>query len=139
LHAGEDILILAIGSMVAPALEARRLLLSQGISGCVINARYVKPLDKELIIKWGKKCKRILTVEEHLLAGGFGSAILEMLEEELGKEFSKLFVKRMGLENPFTGQGDRDILLSSFNLTGEGIAGVAVKMCYDREKMRKAR
>jgi len=139
LHAGEDILILAIGSMVAPALETRRLLLAQGISACIINARFVKPLDKELIIKWSKKCKRIITVEEHLLDGGFGSAVLEMLEDVLGKEFSTLFIKRMGLESPFTGQGDRNILLSSFNLSGEGIAKVAVDMCYTREKMRKVR
>lgn len=129
---GEDILILAIGSMVAPAMEARRLLSAKGISCCVINARFVKPLDRDLICSWARKCRCILTVEEHLVAGGFGSAVLEMLEEE---HLNGLYIKRMGLKDPFTGHGNRDYMLSLYHLTGEGIALQAEKMCFDRQKV----
>ena len=127
LREGKDILILAAGSMVIPALEAHRLLAVAEISACVINARFVKPLDRELIIKWGRKCGCILTVEEHLLEGGFGSAVLEMLGEE--EESGSILLERIGLENPFTGHGDRETLLAAFNLTGEGIARQAERMC----------
>ncbi len=126
LKEGKDILILAVGSMVAPALEAHRLLSAKGISSCVINARFVKPLDRELISSWAKICKRVLTVEEHLISGGFGSAVLEMLEEE---QLNNIYFKRMGLTDPFTGHGNRDILLSLYQLTGEEIALQAEKMC----------
>jgi len=122
---GHDILILAIGSMVAPALEAHRLLSAKGISSCVINARFVKPLDRDLICSWSRKCRCVLTVEEHLVAGGFGSAVLEMLEEE--ELLNELYIKRMGLKDPFTGHGNRDDLLSLYHLTGEGIALQAEK------------
>lgn len=129
---GEDILILAIGSMVAPAMEAHRLLSAKGISCCVINARFVKPLDRDLICSWARKCRCILTVEEHLVAGGFGSAVLEMLEEE---NLNGLYIKRMGLKDPFTGHGNRDYMLSLYHLTGEGIALQAEKMCFDWQKV----
>ena len=125
LKEGEDILILAIGSMVAPALEAHELLSAKGISSCVVNARFVKPLDRKLICTWGKKCGRILTVEEHLVTGGFGSAVLEILLEE---QLTDIYLQRMGITDPFTGHGSRDEILSLYYLNGEGIAAQAEQM-----------
>ncbi len=131
LRKGKDILILAIGSMVAPALEANRLLAQKGISSCVINARFVKPLDRELICSWARKCGQVLTVEEHLITGGFGSAVLEMLAEE---QLSKIRLTRLGLTDPFTGQGGRESLLGLYGLTGEGIALEAETIFFGRRR-----
>ncbi len=126
LREGSDILILAAGCMVSSALKAHELLLKEGVSSCVINPRFIKPLDRELICNWAEKCGIVLTVEDHILAGGFGSAVLELLEEE-GVE--KVRVKRMGFQDPFTGRGSRDYLLDLYGLNGEGIAGRALQLC----------
>ena len=130
---GEDILILASGAMVAPALKAHNLLLKLGIKSCVINARFIKPLDRELICYWAKKCRKVLTVEDHILCGGFGSAVLEMLEEE---DIKNVNLKRLGFPSPFTGQGSRKDILSLYGLSGEGIARKALSICGVKEKVR---
>jgi 1-deoxy-D-xylulose-5-phosphate synthase len=75
----EHRVIIAIGSMVHPSIEAAKLLEKEGVSATVINTRFVKPLDKELILKTVKSAARIVTVEEGVLEGGFGSAVLELL------------------------------------------------------------
>lgn len=126
LREGGDILILAAGCMVSSALEAHELLLKAGISSCVINPRYIKPLDRELICNWAVKCGKVLTVEDHILAGGFGSAVLELLEEE---GVGEVRVKRMGFQDPFTGRGSRDYLLDLHGLSGKGIADRALQLC----------
>lgn len=133
LREGDDVLILAAGSMVLPALQADELLLSSGIKSCIVNPRFIKPLDRELICNRVKKCRRVLTVEDHVLSGGFGSAVLEMLEEEGIKNVS---IKRLGFPDPFTGQGSRAHLLNLHGLSGEGIAREALKICQVREKVR---
>ena len=79
LRDGADLAILAIGSMVYPALNAARLLSKEGIECSVVNARFAKPLDSELILRLARKTGRLVTVEENTLAGGFGSAVLELL------------------------------------------------------------
>ncbi len=77
---GTDVAIIPIGNMVYPAMEAARRLAVDGISAAVVNARFVKPLDGELIQRVAKKTGRVVTVEEHALMGGFGSAVLESLD-----------------------------------------------------------
>ena len=99
LKEGSDILILAAGCMVPEALKAHELLLKEGIQSCIINPRFIKPLDRELICQWGVECGKILTVEDHLLAGGFGSAVLELLEEE---GIKGVCLKRLGFQTRFT-------------------------------------
>lgn len=96
LKEGSDILILAAGCMVPEALKAHELLLKEGIQSCIINPRFIKPLDRELICQWGVECGKILTVEDHLLAGGFGSAVLELLEEE---GIKGVCLKRLGFHD----------------------------------------
>jgi len=82
LRDGEDAAILAIGTMVHPSLEAANELSAEGISCAVLNARFVKPLDRQKILSLADRCKCIVTVEEHNALGGFGSAILELLAAE---------------------------------------------------------
>jgi 1-deoxy-D-xylulose-5-phosphate synthase len=132
LRKGNDILILAAGSMVLPALEAHELLLNRGIKSCVINSRFIQPLDTDLICYWAKKCGRVLTVEEHILSGGFGSAVLEMFAEE---GIQGIPLKRLGLPNAYTGQGNRSFLLNLHGLSGEGITHEAFKLCQVKEKV----
>lgn len=114
---GEDVLIIAAGSAVRPAVEAAEKLFWQGIKPTVIDARFVKPLDEELIMSWARKCKRIITIEENVLAGGFGSGIMEMFE----KRGLCLPLKRLGIEDCFVGHGTRPQVLSENQLDAEGI------------------
>jgi 1-deoxy-D-xylulose-5-phosphate synthase len=79
LRQGDDLLILAYGSMVYPAMETAALLQEHGISSTVVNARFAKPLDQELFLPLAKRIGRVVTMEEGCLPGGFGSAIAEML------------------------------------------------------------
>jgi 1-deoxy-D-xylulose-5-phosphate synthase len=81
LRDGEDAAILAIGTTAHPALEAAAELAAEGIACAVLNARFVKPLDREKILDLARRCRVLVTVEEHSLQGGFGSAVLELLAE----------------------------------------------------------
>jgi len=81
LEEGEDLLIIAYGSMVSSAIETSKLLREKNINSCVINARFVRPLDKELILPIANKLKKVVTMEEGTLIGGFGSAIVELLND----------------------------------------------------------
>lgn len=109
--------IVAIGSMVYPSIEAARLLEKDGIAATVVNARFVKPLDKDLILKAVKSAGKVVTVEEGALEGGFGSAILELLAEEK----INIPVQRVGLPSKFIEQGKRSELLEIYGLTAKGI------------------
>jgi len=82
LRDGEDAAILAIGSTNHPAMEAASDLAADGISCAVLNARFVKPLDRERIVDLARRCRVLVTVEEHSAMGGFGGAVLELLAEE---------------------------------------------------------
>ena len=114
-----EIAIVAIGTMVYPAVEAAKKLAAEGIFCSVVNARFVKPLDKNLLLKLAATKKFILTVEENVLAGGFGSAVLELLCQNGSLQCA---VKCMGLPDQFIPQGSRKELLQMNNLTAEGIA-----------------
>jgi 1-deoxy-D-xylulose-5-phosphate synthase len=81
LEDGDDVLIIAYGSMVQAATETANLLKNRGISACIVNARFVRPLDQDLIIPLVNKLKKVVTMEEGTLVGGFGSAIVEMLND----------------------------------------------------------
>lgn len=109
---GEDVLIIGIGRGVGLARKAARLLQDYGISTAVINARFAKPLDVTLICTWAKKIKRVVTVEDNVLAGGFGSAVMEVLVEK-GIAFEGL---RLGIPDSFVGHGAVDLLLAEVGL-----------------------
>lgn len=123
LSAGKDAAIIALGAMVAPSLEAANLLKEEGIACSVINARFVKPLDDNLLNKI--EAKTIFTVEEGVCLGGFGA----MVQEVSGKR-----IYRIGLPDEFIPHGSRSILLEKYGLTAAGIAKVIAKDPKLREK-----
>jgi len=121
---GEDIVIIGIGSTVMPSLEAAGQLALRGVDAAVINARFAKPLDKELILDAVNHTKRVVIVEENVLSGGFGAAVLELL----GKAgLSDVKVKRLGIPDEFVTHGKQDFLRSIYRLDAPGIA----KECAD--------
>ncbi|MFZ2633697.1 MAG: 1-deoxy-D-xylulose-5-phosphate synthase [Desulfosalsimonadaceae bacterium] len=122
---GRDVLILAIGSTVADALEARRMLLVQGIDAGVVNCRFVKPLDAELICGLAEKNPNIITVEENILQGGFGSAVLEALSDH---NIQNVRVKRLGVDDRFVEHGPIRTLRTRYGLDADGIAATASAM-----------
>jgi 1-deoxy-D-xylulose-5-phosphate synthase len=116
---GDDVAILAIGVTVYPALEAASMLREKGIRAAVINARFVKPLDRELILGWAERAGHLVTVEENALQGGFGSAVLELLEEE---RITGMKVKRIGIPDCYIEQGGQAQLRKDLGLDATGIA-----------------
>lgn len=137
LRDGGDVAIVALGSMVAPALKAARSLAEDGIECTVVNARFAKPLDTGLLLELGARIGRIVTVEEHALAGGFGSAVLEALNEG-GVEAR---VKRLGIPDFFIEQATPDAQLKACGLSAEGIAAACRSILHAgaREKVRAGR
>ncbi len=132
LRKGEDLLILAVGNMVYPALEAASLLEEQGLSAAVVNARFVKPLDEELIVEMARRIGRVLTVEENTLHGGFGSAVLETL----AAQGVLVPVKRLGLPDIFIEHGAPQILRAKYGLSPEGIYQKALELLKGNPKIR---
>jgi 1-deoxy-D-xylulose-5-phosphate synthase len=119
LQEGSDLAVIAIGSVVNPALMAAKRLSAEGFNIKVINARFVKPLDEELIIKTAATIKKIITVEENVLQGGFGSAILELLAE---KNITGVEVKRLGLPDEFVHHASQAEQRDKYALNEEGIS-----------------
>jgi 1-deoxy-D-xylulose-5-phosphate synthase len=118
LQEGSDLAIIAIGSAVNPAFAAVKRLSEEGFNIKVINARFVKPLDEELILKTVATIKKIITVEENVLQGGFGSAVLELLAE---KNITGVGVKRLGLPDEFVHHASQAEQRDKYALNEEGI------------------
>jgi len=118
---GEGVAIFALGSMVKITEEACKLLKERKINPTLINARFVKPLDEDLILNLAKKTKKLITVEEGILKGGFGSVILELLHEETVDKYQ---IKRIGLPDEFIEQGERKGLLKKYGLNKEKIVKI---------------
>ncbi len=123
--------IVAIGITVYPALEAAALLKEKGIRAAVVNARFVKPLDRELILSWARRTGHLVTVEENALQGGFGSAVLELLEEE---RVTGVKVKRLGIPDRFIEQGPQAQLRKDLGLDAAGIAATVEAFLARNEK-----
>ena len=113
---GDDLTIVATGLPVPSAVEAARELENEGIAVRVINMASIKPIDKELLIKAALETKRILTVEEHWITGGLGSAVLEAISED-----APVWVKRLGIPDVFGESGPAAELVAKFGLDKEGI------------------
>jgi 1-deoxy-D-xylulose-5-phosphate synthase len=123
LERGKDMAILAIGSTVRPALEAASMLRERGMNATVVNARFVKPLDEDLICSLAEETQFFLTVEENALQGGFGSAVLELLEE---KHLTHITCKRLGIPDTFVEHGGQEILRHKYGIDADGIFQAAV-------------
>lgn len=115
---GADLAVFAIGAVVHPALAAAEQLAAEGISVAVINARFVKPLDTELLLQTARAVKKIITVEENVLQGGFGSAVLEMFAE---KGLAGIHVRRLGIPDEFVEHATQAELRQKYGLDKDGI------------------
>ncbi|MBH0208830.1 MAG: 1-deoxy-D-xylulose-5-phosphate synthase [Nitrospira sp.] len=115
---GTDVAIMAIGVSVWQAMEAAKRLSEEGISTAVVNGRFVKPLDQELVVDVAKRVRHVVTVEEGCKMGGFGSAVLETLAEA---GVSGVRTKILGLPDWYIEQGPQDLLRERYGLTAEGI------------------
>jgi len=137
LREGNDITLIGIGLTVKMCVEAAEKLASSGIEATVINARFVKPIDRELISKAAKNTHRIITVEENVLMGGFGSAVLELLDEEglldgvdpeSESTVEAVEVERIGLPDQFIEHGSQKELREQHGITSENIYETARSM-----------
>ncbi|HTG01508.1 MAG TPA: 1-deoxy-D-xylulose-5-phosphate synthase [Nitrospirota bacterium] len=115
---GNDAVIIAIGSMVLPCIEAAKRLADAGMSVAVVNARFVKPLDEMLILSMARRTGRIITAEEHALLGGFGSAVLECLD---ARGVTGVKTLRIGLPDSYIEHGAQKILRQKYGLDAEGV------------------
>jgi 1-deoxy-D-xylulose-5-phosphate synthase len=116
---GGDAAIVAYGSMVYPSLQAADQLAAEGIETTVVNARFVKPLDAGLLLALARTRRLIVTVEDAYLAGGFGSAVMELLEEN--GLLDKTRVVRMGVPDRIVTHGDPKLLMAKYGLDADGI------------------
>lgn len=119
LREGRDGTILAVGTMVYPALDVAEILVAEGISLAVVNARFIKPLDRELILAMAAATGRLITIEENVLQGGFGTAVLELLEAE---GLYDVPVTRLGYPDRYIEQGEQPELRTMYGLDPAGIA-----------------
>ncbi|MBC2704378.1 1-deoxy-D-xylulose-5-phosphate synthase [Desulfobacula sp.] len=122
---GHDLLIIAIGKSVCEALKACEQLKDHDISVTIINARFVKPLDAELICEYVLKIRKTIIVEDHVLDGGFGSAVLEMLSD---KGMTGFPIKRIGIKNEFVEHGPQDVLRRDYGIDHTAIVTTALKL-----------
>jgi 1-deoxy-D-xylulose-5-phosphate synthase len=119
LQAGSDVVLIGYGHSCLPALAAAGLLESSGISAAVVNPRFAKPLDAELILSYARRGMPMVTIEEHSLLGGFGSAVCELLQDEL---LHGTPVLRIGVPDEPVEHGPQKVLRERFGLDPQGIA-----------------
>lgn len=113
---GTDVSIFACGVMVSAAIQARDKLAKEGISVEVVNVSTIKPLDKETLLASSKKTGAVVTAEEHQVSGGLGSAVCELLSEELPTR-----VVRVGVHDRFGQSGSADALIAHYGLDTSGL------------------
>lgn len=122
---GDDVLLLPVGNRVYPALAAAALLEEKGISAAVINPRYVKPLDAELICGWARKTGRVVTIEDNAGMGGFGSSILELFSRQ---GVNTVQTRMLAHPDRFIEHGPQKTLWESSRLDADSIASAAIEL-----------
>jgi 1-deoxy-D-xylulose-5-phosphate synthase len=118
LREGTDVAILGIGTQVSYCVQAAERLAAEGLNPTVVNARFVKPLDAELILALARSHGSIVTVEDHNLIGGFGSAVMELLE---ANRLSEVRVLRLGFPDKLIEHASQSLLLAKYGLDADGI------------------
>ena len=138
LRRGEDVAIIAIGATVAPAMEAACEAEKRGIQAAVVNARFVKPLDSELILEIANQTKRVITVEENTTQGGFGSHVSDLIKQS---GMPDIQVKSVGLPDKFIEHGSQSFLRSKYGLDANGILKqvMAFFPVYDKATITRVR
>jgi len=124
LREGSDVCLIAIGATVYPALQAADALAKSGIRAGVVNARFIKPLDGDLICSVARATGRIVTVEENVLQGGFGSAVLELLSDN---GLFDVKARRLGIPDRYVEHGSQAQLRRDLGIDAEGIAAAVVE------------
>jgi len=132
LREGDQVLLLAVGRMVKTALDTALSLQETGIRAAVINARFVKPLDVDLITSWAIRCGRVVSLEDNVLIGGFGDAVLESLSNISHQPE----VLNMGIPDQFVEHGDLDILWHDLQLTPGGVRRQIIERWPELKKNR---
>ena len=117
LRPGKDVTLIATGALVSNTLQAAEILAGQGVEARVINIHTIKPIDREMIIQAARETGRLITVEDHTIIGGLGSAVAEVLTEE-----HPVPLMRIGIPDVFGESGDPKELYCKYQLDGEGIA-----------------
>ena len=124
LREGKDVTIVATGLCVSSALEAAEKLAADGIDAKIINIHTIKPLDEELIVAAAKETGKVVTVEEHSVIGGLGSAVCDALAEKF-----PVPVKKIGVQDVFGESGPAAALLAKYKLDGEGVYEQVKEFC----------
>ncbi len=133
LESGNDVVLLAVGSMVDYSIKAARLLTEYGIHSEIINMRFIKPLDKEMLDDISARYNKIVTLEENSLVGGFGSGILEYFNEKNYKND----ILRIGLPDRFINHGTQSELHNLLEIDPEGIAKKVKAFCKNQNIKQK--
>lgn len=115
---GEDVAILAVGSMVYPSLNVAKKLKESGIDATVVNMRFVKPMDEDLLVSLAKRVRYFVTVEENIVAGGFGSGVMEFFARE---RFHDIKILPIGIPDEFIEHGAPSIIMKNIGLDEAGI------------------
>ncbi len=132
---GEDLLIIGIGRSVNDAVEAADALSVKGIHATVVNARFVKPLDKNLIVSLAGRIKKVITVEEHVLPGGFGSAVLELISDaNMEQDLDGIRTIRVGIRDEFVEHGSQKELRRDYGIDSKAIVDAALKLCREKQQ-----
>jgi 1-deoxy-D-xylulose-5-phosphate synthase len=129
LRRGKDLTLLAVGSMVDVAVRAAHELEDGGVGASVLSARFVKPLDREMILDEVRRTGAVITLEENVEAGGFGAAVLELIRAE---GLSGVRARIMALPDTFVTHGSRDRLLADCGLTSDDVVAAAREMAAGR-------
>jgi 1-deoxy-D-xylulose-5-phosphate synthase len=132
LREGKDLVIVGIGHTVVPALRAAEDLAPLGIEATVVNARFVKPLDRDLFVELLRQVPWVVTVEDHVLQGGFGSALLELAADE-GIDAR---IKRLGVPDRFVSHGTQDELRKLCGMDREAIAQAGLQLVRGGKKRK---
>lgn len=114
---GKDLAIFTFGYMVSQSLKAAEILEEYGIDAAVIDLYSIKPIDRQRVIEYAEKCKRVVTVEEHSIYGGLGDAVSQVLMETM-----PIQMKRIGVQDTFGRSGEPEEVLKAYGLDGQGIA-----------------
>ncbi len=118
IHSGNDIALIAIGSTVFPALQAAKELEGMGIEASVVNARFAKPLDNRLILDVAARTKKVITIEENTLYGGFGSSVLALIHNS---NIGLVETSCIGIPDEFVEHGPQSVLRARYHLDAKGI------------------
>lgn len=127
LRDGDDVAILATGYMVSEALKAGDLLRAEGIEAAIVNVSTLKPLDVDTIVAIARRCRGVVTVEDHSIIGGLGSAVSEVLSEKF-----PVFVERIGTKDVFGQSGSPGELLKAYGMTPNDIKNAAMRVIRKR-------